>query len=241
MFKLISKFLLQKLLGFDRYLFVFSIFTISRFRLFKYDQEFYHFLKMIPEEGNIMDIGSNIGITAVPMARRVSAGKLFCFEPIPQHIKTLKKITKRYQLSNITIFETALGETNGELTMVMPVVRQVKYQGYSQVVEKESDRIKGDLYTVPVIRLDELHVLHEFPKINAIKIDVENFEYRVLKGAENLLMRDKPIIFCELWDNEKRFLTINYLVKNLGYQVRVFEKNKLVEYKGQQTFHFYFI
>jgi hypothetical protein len=28
---------------------------------------------MIPEEGNIMDIGSNIGITAVPVVRRVLA------------------------------------------------------------------------------------------------------------------------------------------------------------------------
>ena len=241
MIKHISKFILQKLLGFDRYLFVFSIFTISRFRLFKYDQEFDYFIKMIPKNGNILDIGSNIGITAVPLAKRVSAGKLFCFEPIPRHIKTLKKITKFYHLSNTTIFETALGETNGELTMVMPVIHQVKYQGYSQVVEKESDRIKGDLFTVPVIRLDDLNKSNELPQINAIKIDVENFEYRVLKGAEKLLMRDKPVIYCELWDNEKRLLTINYLVKNLGYQVRIFEKNKLVEYKGQQTFHFYFI
>src|SRR5258705_11250119 len=137
MFKLIFKFLLQSLLGFERYLFVFSLFTISRFRIFKYDQEFNYFLEMIPENGNVLDIGLNIGKTAVPLAKRVSSGKVFCFEPIPQHIKTFKKIAKHYRLSNIKLFETALGDKNGMLTMVMPVLYRVRMQGLSRVVANE--------------------------------------------------------------------------------------------------------
>ncbi len=241
MIKVYLKLLLQKLLGFDNYLFVFAIFSISRFRLHLNDQDFDCFLKMIPEDGQVLDIGSNIGLTAVPLAKRVSKGIVFCFEPIPLHNKTLKRIAKHYHLSNIEVFETALGESKGELTMVMPVIYHAKFQGFSHVVEKESDKKKGELFTVPVQRLDDIQALQELPKIDAIKIDVENFEYYVLQGAEELIKRHKPVIYCELWNNEKRMLTINYLKNTLGYRVRVFEKNRLVDYTGQQVSDFYFI
>jgi FkbM family methyltransferase len=241
MFKIPFKFMLQKLLGFENYLFVFAIFRTNSIRLYQKDKKFDYFLTMIPEDGIILDVGSNIGITAVPLAKEASKGKVFCFEPIPLNIKTLKRITRYYHLSNIEIFETALGNVNGELTMVMPVMYHVKFQGFSHVAEKESDKKKGELFTVPVQRLDDMRILQELPKIDAIKIDVENFEYPVLQGAEELIKRHKPFIYCELWDNEKRMLTINYLKNNLGYLVRVFEKNRLVDYTGQPVSDFFFI
>ena len=196
---------------------------------------------MIPEDGNILDIGSNIGITVVPLAERVTRGKVFCFEPIPQHIKTLKRITTYFHLTNIEIFETALGDQPGELTMVMPVMYRVKFQGFSHVAVTESDKEKGDLYRVPVQRLDNIPALQTLRKINAIKIDVENFEYPVLKGAEDLIMRHKPVIYCELWDDEKRLLTINYLKNKFGYRVKIFKKNQLVDFNGQPATNFFFV
>jgi FkbM family methyltransferase len=241
MFKIPFKFILQKLLGFDNYLFIFSIFTINRLRLKFYNKEFLQFLKMIPEEGNVLDLGANIGFMSVPMARKISRGKVFSFEPIPQNIKTLKRIRSYYELSNIEIFETALGELNGELTMVMPVLYHVRFHGFSHVVESEADKSKGELFTVPVKRLDDIRELQILPKINAIKIDVENFEYHVLKGAESLLKRHKPIIYCELWENEKRLPTINWLTGHLGYRVKVFQNNQLVDFSNQSVINFFFV
>jgi FkbM family methyltransferase len=241
MIKIPLKFILQKLLGFENYLFVFSIFSIIRLRLHLKDKEFRHFLHMIPKDGNILDLGSNIGITVVPLAKRASKGKIFCFEPIPLHIKTLKRIKAFFHLSNIEIFETALGEEKGELTMVMPVMYNVKFQGFCHVVENESDKEKGDLFSVHADRLDNFRELQMLPKIDAIKIDVENFEYPVLLGAAELLKHHKPIIFCELWDNEKRTRTINFLKNNFGYQVRVLENNQLVDFTNQTDTNFFFL
>jgi FkbM family methyltransferase len=241
MIKIPFKFILQKLLGFDNYLFLFSIFSISRLRLSSQDKAFTHFISMIPKDGNILDIGSNIGITAVPLAKKVLRGQVFCFEPIPQNIKTLKKITEHYQLSNVKIFETALGEKHGTLNMVMPVIFNVKFQGFSHVVEKESDRQKGDLFTVAVNRLDDIPELQTLPKISAMKVDVENFEYYVFKGATEILKKHKPVIFCELWDNEKRAITIDYLKNNFGYTVKVLEQRQLVDYKDQSVSDFFFL
>jgi FkbM family methyltransferase len=241
MIKSSLKLVLQKLLGFDNYLFIFSIFTITRLRMNLHEKEFSHFLQLIPEDAYILDVGSNIGIMAVPLAKKASRGQVFSFEPMPQNLKALKRITKFYKLTNIKIFETALGEEKGELTMVMPVINDVKMQGLSHVVENEGDKENGIVFTVPVQRLDDFPDLQSLPKINAIKIDVENFEYHVLKGAHALLAKHKPIIYCELWDNEKRTLTMNYLKEHFGYQVKVFENNQLVDFIKQPVSNFFFV
>src|SRR5215467_4064767 len=138
MVKNFVKLILQKLLGFDNYLFIFSIFTINRLQRNCHEKEFVQFMNMIPEDGHVLDIGSNIGIMAVPLAKRVKLGKVFSFEPMPQNIKALKRIVAHYKLKNIKLYEMALGEEIGELKMVMPVINNVKMQGLSHVVDGEN-------------------------------------------------------------------------------------------------------
>jgi hypothetical protein len=140
--------MLQKLLGFKNYLFLLSWLKTQDFYFHPGDAEFYHFLQMIPKNGYVLDIGSNIGTTSIPLAKRVSQGKVYCFEPIPMHVHVLKKIIRHFKLKNIEIFEIALASENKKLTMVMPECRGVKFQGFSHVVEKEEDKKRGDLFIV---------------------------------------------------------------------------------------------
>ncbi len=230
---------LQKLLGFDNYLFVFSIFTIRKMRRNHHEVEFAHFMELIPNKGAILDIGANIGIMSVTLAEKFPQAQVFSFEPMPQNVKALNRIINYFKLKNVAVFEMALGEENGELTMVMPVLDNVKMQGLSHVVETDDgDPLnKGVTLRVPVKRLDEIKELLELPAIHAIKIDVENFEYPVLKGAKALLVKHKPVIYCELWKNERRDLTLNYL-RQLGYQVKAFDGKAMVDFTTQDVTNF---
>lgn len=54
------------------------------------------------------------------------------------------------------------------------------------------------------------------------------------------IIKHKPIIYCELWDNEERNLTINYL-KDLGYKVKIYHHKQLIDYSNQQSVNFFFI
>jgi len=239
MLKTTIKQVLQKLLGFDNYLFIFSIFTIRRMSRNHHEEEFVHFMEMIPDKGAILDIGANIGIMTVSLARKFPHATVYSFEPMPQNLKALKRIINYFKLKNVRLFETALGEENGELTMVMPVLDKVKMQGLSHVVEgNDNDPLnQGLTFTVPVKKLDEITELQALPAIHAIKIDVENFEYPVLKGARALLVKHKPVIYCELWKNERRDLTLNYL-KGLGYKVKVYDGKGMVDYTSQDVTNF---
>ena len=94
-----------------------------------------------------------------------------------------------------------------------------------------------------MVSLDNFHGLkNTSEKITAIKIDVENFEYFALKGGENLLSKNKPIIYCELWDNENRKRCISFL-NNLGYSAFVLYKSELVpiEKAAIEKHNFFFI
>jgi len=232
--------LLQNILGFDNFLFYFSILTIKRLYMNKHEAEFVHFLSLLPTDDVLLDIGANIGIMTVPLAKKAINGKVYAFEPMPQNLKALKRIIKHYKLHNVTIFETALGNQPGELKMVMPVIDKVKMQGLSHVADENSHE-EGEHFTVPVQKLDDIPVLQQAKAISGIKIDVENFEFEVLTGAKNLLLKHKPLIYCELWDNEKRTLTLNYLQNEIGYHVKIYDGKKLVPYTGQNVLNYFLI
>lgn len=238
MIKNYIKLFLQRILGFNNYLFFFSILTIKRLK--KHEAEFLFFNEMIPDKGIVLDIGANIGIMTATIAKRVQNAKIYAFEPIPENIKALKRIVNYFKLKNVKIFEAALGEDAGELKMVMPVIDNVKMQGLSHVLEKPSQDTGGNVYSVPVWKLDDVEELKSGEKITAIKIDVENFEYHVLKGGENLLKAHQPVIYCELWENEKRDLTLTYLT-NLGYKTKIYMNNRLIDYSGQKVVNFFFV
>jgi FkbM family methyltransferase len=237
--KNLLRYILQKVLGFNNYLFLFSVTTIKRLLNNQIEPEFRHFLTMIPDEGIILDIGANIGITTVPLGLRKINAKIYSFEPMPENVKALRRSVGYFKLQNVEVFETALGDTSGEVTMITPVINSVKMQGLSHIKSPENPS-NGSEINVQVQKLDDMPELSSAINISAIKIDVENFEYYVLKGAEKLLAKHKPIIYCELWKNEKRDLTIE-LLKNLGYDLKIYNNGNLIDPDQSDTINFFFL
>jgi len=229
-------YLLRKVFGLKNYLFLFSVLTLRGVKGIPFNKEFSHFISLIPEKGIILDIGANIGLTVVPLAQKKPWSTIFCFEPIPLNIGTLERVIKHFGLQNIKIFKIALGESNGELKMTIPLVQNVLMTGLSHTYKDHVDgETQGEVIVAEMCRLDDIEELKHVERISAIKIDVENFEYYVLKGGQALLIKHMPIIYCELWDNEFQKLTMDYL-KSLGYKVKIFDDEKLIDFTNE---HFY--
>lgn len=232
--------ILQRSLGFRNYLFLFSRFKIRTLKWDNNEKDFFFFLEQLPKDARVLDIGANIGIMTWHLSKRCSKGKVHAVEPIAENIETLKRVIRRFRLSNVSLHPIALGEQAGALTMVMPEMKDVRMQGLSHVVApEEKDQYKGTFYEVPVQRLDDTDFSQQ--KIHAIKIDVENFEYSVFKGGIEMLRRDRPLIYCELWDNENREQVFQLLGSELGYRIQVLVNGKLElfdpqKHKGQNFF-----
>lgn len=227
--KTFIKYILQKILGLKTYLYVFARFIIVKLRWDKNEKDFFHFMKLVPEGGIILDLGANIGVTSYYLAKNFPKSTIFSFEPLTLNMNTLKRIKKKFKLENIKEFQVAVGEKPGSLEMVMPVINNVPMHGLSHVIHEENtENNDGFKYKVPVICLDEFDELKKLQKpVTAMKIDVENFEYFVLKGGEQLIADYLPVIYCELWENDNRKKCIGFL-NNLGYSALVLQKKELV-------------
>jgi FkbM family methyltransferase len=234
--KTFTKYILQKILGFRTYLYVFALFVIVKLRWDKREKDFFYFLKLLPDEGIVLDLGANIGVTSYHLAKKLPKSTVFSFEPLEINMEILKRIKKRFGLKNIREFMVALGDENTTLEMVMPVIRNVPMHGLSHAVHKNiTENNNGLKFNVSMVRLDDFGELKNTGKrITGIKMDVENFEYYVLRGAKKLLEKHMPVIYCELWDNENRKKSLALLNK-MGYSAFILHKKELVPFT--ENFH----
>ncbi|EDP94511.1 FkbM family methyltransferase [Kordia algicida OT-1] len=134
-------------------------------------------MNYLDENGLFVDVGANVGHFSL-LASGVSKAKTIAIEPIPN---TYKKLLKNIHLNNledkVECLNIGLGEDKGELkfTKSFDVMNRV-------ALENEN----VPTISVPIQKLDE--VLKD-KKPTFLKIDVEGFEYFVLKGADETLQK----------------------------------------------------
>lgn len=237
--------ILQRILGFERYLFYFSRWKIATLRWDSHEKEgdFNHFLTLLSPSDQVLDIGANVGIMTVLMAKACPQGQVFAFEPIPENFRTLRKIIKHFKLDNVSLYQAALGETAGEVSMTMPILKGVRMQGLSHINHPSIEGYQSNMmsFTVPQMTLDSFDELKN-GQVDAIKMDVENYEQFVIKGGIKLLETCKPILYCELWDNENRSNCFRML-QGIGYQIFVLEKDQLKPFDKEKhlSHNFFFL
>lgn len=198
----------------------------------------------MPQQGVFIDIGANIGIMTASAARKLPQLKIHAFEPVTSNASALKRIISYFKFNNVVLHQVALGNENGTIRMVMPVQNKVRFQGLSHVVhESITENNEGEIYEVPIYRLDDFKPLKEVnEKIVGIKMDVENFESFVVKGGLELIHKHQPVLYIELWDNENRRSCIHDL-GTIGYEPYTFELNQLKVFNPENHHHhnFFFL
>jgi FkbM family methyltransferase len=228
MVKNTAKYILQKVLGFQFYLYVFSLFKIRTLHSDSNEKDFFHFLSLLKDgEGSVLDVGANIGIMTVHLGQKLPHSVIHAFEPMPTNVSVLKRIISKFNLTSVKLHEIALGDSKGSVKMVLPENGKTKMQGLSHVKHDSiTEWNEGEEFDVP---LDTLDNILQSEKIQGIKIDVENFEYYALKGGRQLLEKDHPIIYAELWDNENRKNCFE-LLNNLSYKTFIVQNDQLISF-----------
>ena len=182
------------------------------------ERTYEEFLRRIPPGGVLLDIGANLGVTVAFARRKRPDLKLVAFEPIPINVETARRLWRLLRVSAVELKPIALGDSAGAVEMVMPILRGVPAPGQTYVKNGEWDYLsvlgnKGIQFRATVATIDSLRL----SRVHGIKLDVENFEWHVLRGARELLRRDHPIIYCELWDTPNRSRVMD-LLRECGYR-----------------------
>ncbi len=151
----------------------------------------------VNEGDTVLDIGGNIGQTALFFSRKVgNNGKVISFEPFP---KTFKRFEKNLSLNkgikNIKLEMVALGDSNEVLKMHSG---NKGNSGQNRIIQQGAD--ESDAFEVKVMTLNDYIKQNTVDKIDFIKIDVEGFEYKALSGSNEIINKHKPKLFIELND-----------------------------------------
>lgn len=235
------KYILQKILGLQTYLYVFALYKIRTLRSDKKENDFFTFLSLLKDgKGDVLDIGANLGIMTVHLANHLPNSTIHAFEPMPTNASILKRIIAKFQLKKAKIHEIALGEEPGTARMVLPVNGSTVMQGLSHIKhESITEWNEGKEVDVP---LDKLDNVINGQVIQGIKIDVENFEYFALKGGTRIISTHHPIIYAELWDNDNRQQCFD-LLRGFNYSIFVAGKQGLEPFQPlvHQTQNFIFV
>jgi len=162
------------------------------------------------KNGSVMiDAGANIGLYSIIGSRIVGeSGKVFSFEPSKANFNLFLKNIELNAIKNITPINMGLGNTIGESLILSQNFETGDAEKYILKVENKIERPGNKLNgiqtteTISLDTLDNFQIKNSITKVDFLKIDVEGFEFYVLKGAEKLL-RDNPdiIILFECADH----------------------------------------
>lgn len=149
------------------------------------------FAALISPHDIVLDIGGNIGLTAL-LFSDLSA-KVLAFEPSPTTFSLLQANLAQAGFENVTAFNRGLGPSASTTTLT--------FSQHNRSGGFVSDQIHlGAGYITESIQIETLDdlVLPMVDHVNFIKIDVEGFEADVLDGGMRLLERDRPTVVLEM-------------------------------------------
>jgi FkbM family methyltransferase len=137
------------------------------------------------QQPRVIDVGANIGDTAILLARFAPGAKVLCIEGDPRFMSDLNCNTT--QINGVTIVQAILSDRNAQMRG-----KFITKDGTAHVVLDEG----SDLLQVQTLD-DLLTAYPEFSCPDVIKIDTDGFEPAILRGAKNVLASSKPVVFYE--------------------------------------------
>jgi FkbM family methyltransferase len=151
-----------------------------------------------PAGGVFVDVGANVGTYAMVLARQVGAGgRVIAIEPHPVTHARLAFNRAASDTTQVTLVAAAAGPSDGELL----IETDGDNLGASHIVSGERS---GKAIRVPSLRLQRILDDASVSHVDALKIDVEGFEDRVLTG----FFKESP---QSLWP---RAVVIEHLSRN---------------------------
>jgi FkbM family methyltransferase len=141
-----------------------------------------------PGDFVMVDVGANIGDTAIPAALRAPQGTFLCIEGSPGYFHFLERNVERAEMAGRFLLREVLCGESGDQGLMIEA-------NFGSGVVKRGDGGEG----TPLATLD--HILEQaglLDRVSLIKVDTDGFDYKVLRGGRKCLETRRPVLFFEL-------------------------------------------
>lgn len=130
-------------------------------------------------EGVIVDVGANLGVFSLLLAKQHPHREVHAFEPSPSTFQALKKNISHNGVDNVVANEKAVGDVD-EWT-------SFQADPESRATARFSGESSAHAVEVSCVQLDTYLEQHDVDRVAFLKVDVEGFEMSVFRGARSLL------------------------------------------------------
>lgn len=173
---------------------------------------------MTPQRGALLDIGGNLGTTAVQCAS--SFEYVHSFEPNHALHESFCTLIQANDVTNVHLHPVALGDQDRMATLT---VFNAHNSGTGSLLN--DDILDKEHYTTVVeVRQAERYVEeHVNCSISAIKLDVQGYEAAILRSLANVIRRERPILYVEVTAPATRAAVHPAtFAERFGYSVRAY-------------------
>lgn len=155
---------------------------------------------------HFLNIGSHIGTIAIPISRIINkVTAIEAYYPTYCHLKN--NITLN-NIKNIDTHNIATGDRREIIHFLGVNERTKNNMGGMHVITDfdkknniRSAKLVDDKFSCMMYPLDNIKEIDNF---DIVLIDIEGMEDRFLLGARAKIIKNKPIIITEIWDDDKR-------------------------------------
>ena len=181
------------------------------------------FVDNIKDDWRILDCGANIGYYSILFSRLAPNGKIWAFEPT-ETVEKLKNNLDHNNITNVEIITTALSDKNGKFR------DKIYYLWGFEPLDREF------FFTT----IDRFVKENNISRLDCIKIDVDSYDFSVLRGARDTILEFNPYIMIELnhalsLRNEAPTQALQWMAE-LGYEhARIFDDENFLFKRGVEN------
>lgn len=147
---------------------------------------------LLQPQDTVLDIGANIGCTAILFGSRCR--RVVGFEPSPSTYRFLQKNLTASGLTNVTAHNVGLGKTAGRYELTFAADN--RSGGF--VSDKMQASTGHHVEAIEIAQGDAFLRGAGVKHVDFVKIDVEGFEQDVIEGLADTLAACKPVVTLEL-------------------------------------------
>lgn len=180
-------------------------------------------LDVIRRQGDVIDVGAQVGFYTVAFADALESGKVHAFEPVKANVEQLKQnVRGNSQGPVVNIHPFALGDRARRARIQMEKEGESTTGNAFEVRGKVEEFAEGT-ETVDYRTLDSVSGIDP-TECRLIKVDIEGGEVNFLRGASNFIQKGRPYIYGEFssfWLNMygQSFEDVIAMCDNWGYEV----------------------
>lgn len=147
--------------------------------------------KIVKPGDVVLDLGANIGYYVILESRIVGAsGIVYAVEPVTECFKSLKKNVELNNLKNVQLFQFGAGDTN--TNAFINVGKKLNLSAMTFYRDAEFTQQEE----VAMVTVDEFFKDKREP--NLIRMDVEGYEYAIVKGMKKTLASPNLKLLMEI-------------------------------------------